>query len=144
MRRRLSARMLCMVDRLCKRSASLMRMTRTSSAIANSILRKLSACWASLESKESLSNLDKPSTKFATGAPNWVASAILSTPESSITSWSNAALMDCESSFQVAHSVATASGWVMYGSPDWRYCPKCAPSAKTKATRMRAHSSADK
>src|SRR5690349_2914808 len=29
--------------------------------------------------------------------------------------------------------VATASGWVMYGSPDLRYCPECQRAATSKA-----------
>src|SRR5215470_18070791 len=37
------------VRMLCRRSASLIRMTRTSRAIASSILRKLSACASSRE-----------------------------------------------------------------------------------------------
>ena len=59
----------CIVRMLCSRSASLMRMTRTSRAIASSILRKLSAWPSSRVLKCSLSSLVRPSTSSAVGAP---------------------------------------------------------------------------
>src|SRR5690349_17967473 len=34
---------------------------------------------------------------------------------------------------RLARMVATASGWVMYGSPDLRYCPECQRAATSKA-----------
>ncbi len=77
---------------LCSRSASLMRMTRTSRAMASSILRKFSAWASALLSNWILSSLVTPSTRAATGLPK--ASATLSevTPVSSTTSWSRAAI----------------------------------------------------
>ena len=58
------------VRMLCSRSASLIRMTRTSCAIASSILRKLSACGSSRDWNSIWSSLDTPSTMSATGLPN--------------------------------------------------------------------------
>ena len=55
---------------LCSRSASLMSRTRTSFAIATSILRIVAACCASLESNSSRSSLVTPSTIAATSSPN--------------------------------------------------------------------------
>ena len=60
------------VRMLCRRSASLMSRTRTSFAIATSILRIVAACCASLESNSSRSSLVTPSTIAATSAPNSV------------------------------------------------------------------------
>ena len=57
------------VRMLCSRSASLIRMTRTSRAIASSILRKFSACASSCVSNSILSSLETPSTRSATGLP---------------------------------------------------------------------------
>ena len=50
------------VRMLCSRSASLISRTRTSLAIATSILRIVAACCASLESNSSRSSLVTPST----------------------------------------------------------------------------------
>ncbi len=58
------------VRMLCSRSASLMSRTRTSFAIATSILRIVAACCASLESNSSRSSLVTPSTIAATSGPN--------------------------------------------------------------------------
>ena len=55
---------------LCSRSASLTRMTRMSSTIASSILRKFSACRSSLDENEIAPSLVTPSTTCATSAPN--------------------------------------------------------------------------
>ena len=76
------------VRMLCSRSASLIRMTRTSRAIASSILRKLSACTSSRDVNSIWSSLDTPSTMSATGLPNVVSSSFLVTEVSSITSCS--------------------------------------------------------
>src|SRR5882762_1527585 len=54
---------------LWSRSASLIRMTRTSRAIASSILRKFSACACSWDWNSMRSSLDRPSTSSATGLP---------------------------------------------------------------------------
>jgi hypothetical protein len=68
MRRCLSGSTAPSVRMLCSRSASLIRITRTSRAIASSILRKFSACACSRRRNCSLSSLDTPSTSSATGA----------------------------------------------------------------------------
>src|SRR3546814_5356872 len=79
-----------------------MRMTRTSRAMASSILRKLSACCSALVANSSLSNLDSPSTISETSVPNFSASSCLLTPWSSMTSCSSAAMSESASSFQPA------------------------------------------
>lgn len=112
MRRRFSGGTKSSVRMLCVRSASFTRITRTSRAIASSILRKLSGACSRLWNS-SLSSLVSPSTSSATLGPNFSASSLLVMPWSSITSCSSAAMMDCTSSFQSAHSSATATGWVM-------------------------------
>ena len=69
MRLRFSAGIAPRVCMLCRRSASLIRMTRTSRAIASSILRKFSACACCSDANASLSSLDTPSTSRATALP---------------------------------------------------------------------------
>ena len=119
-----------MVRMLWVRSASLIRMTRTSLAIASSILRNDSAWFCSRVSKASFSSLVSPSTRSATGAPKRSTSSVLLTPQSSMASCISAAIKACASSFHSAHCAATAIGWVMYGSPFLRSWPKWASSAK--------------
>ena len=79
------------VRMLCKRSASLISRTRTSFAIATSILRIVAACCASLESNCNRSSLVTPSTIAATSAPNSASRSPSVTDVSSTASWSNAA-----------------------------------------------------
>ena len=55
---------------LCRRSASLIRRTRTSSAIASSSLRRFSACLASRDTSSSRFNLVRPSTSAPISCPN--------------------------------------------------------------------------
>ncbi len=88
-------------------------MTRTSRAIASSILRKLSAWISSREVNSIWSSLDTPSTMSATGLPNVFSSSPLVTEVSSITSCSNAAASPCASSRHCDRMLATASGCVM-------------------------------
>ena len=102
---------------LCRRSASLISMTRTSRAIASSILRKFSACACSVDENCSLSSLDTPSTSSATVVPKRSISCCLGMPESSSTSCSSAAWIAAPSSRQSVRISATASGCVMYGAP---------------------------
>ncbi len=135
MRLRLSAAIALTVRMLCRRSASLTRITRTSRAIASSILRNDSACDSSRVEKRSLSSLVRPSTNSAVGAPKRSISSGLVTPQSSIASCISAAMIACTSSFQSAHRPATAIGCVMYGSPLARNWPRCASSANLKASR---------
>ena len=61
---------------LCRRSASLTRMTRTSSTIASSILRKFSAWRSSLDEKGMVLIFVTPSTTCATSAPKRVADVV--------------------------------------------------------------------
>src|SRR5881409_3551829 len=56
------------VRMLCRRSASFTRMTRMSSTIASSILRKFSACRSSLDENRMALILVTPSTTWATSA----------------------------------------------------------------------------
>ena len=78
---------------LCSRSASLMRMTRRSRAIAISILRKFSACASARLSNERWVSLLTPSTRSATVSPKLVAIWGLAVGVSSMTSWRRAATM---------------------------------------------------
>ncbi len=64
------------VRMLCRRSESLIRITRRSRAIASSILRKLSAAASCRLLKLTLSSLVTPSTSSATVAPNSPASSL--------------------------------------------------------------------
>ena len=113
MRARLFCAIASIVRMLCRRSQSLMRMTRTSRDIASSILRKDSAWPSSRVENCSLSSLVSPSTRSAVGAPKRSISSGLVTPQSSIVSWVRAATRAWASSFQSATSEATASGCVM-------------------------------
>jgi hypothetical protein len=93
--RRLSGAHVSSVRMLCRRSASLMRMTRTSRAIASSILRKFSACASSWDWNSILSSLETPSTSSATTLPKRSAISALVMSVSSITSCSSAAISAC-------------------------------------------------
>ena len=113
MRPHLARGMSPMVRILWVRSASLIKITRTSRAIASSILRKDSAWFSSRVLKDSLSSLVRPSTSSATGDPNCSINSTLVTPQSSMASCSSAAIKAWASSFHSAHWLATAIGWVM-------------------------------
>ena len=108
-------------------------MTRTSRAIASSILRKLSAWTSSRDVNSIWSSLETPSTMSATGLPKLRSSSDLVTEVSSITSCSSAAASPCASSRHCDRIDATASGCVMYGSPDLRNCPRWADSENSNA-----------
>ena len=56
-------------------------------------------------------------------------SSAIGTPQSSDTSCSSAATIVAVSSWSSASVSATASGWLMYGSPDSRTCGACASAA---------------
>ena len=98
---------------LCTRSQILMRITRTSLAMAMSILRRFSICFSSVEAKFILVSLVTPSTRSATvglkrlATSSWVASV------SSMVSWRRAAMMESLSSPSSATRWATSRGWVM-------------------------------
>ena len=98
---------------LCRRSASLMRMTRTSRAIARSIFLKFSACacWRVANSMRSI--FETPSTSSATALPYCFAISLFVVWVSSTTSCRSAAMSACGSRCHSARIFATASGWVM-------------------------------
>ena len=111
------------VRMLCSRSASLIRMTRTSRAIASSILRKFSACASCCD----WNSIGRAWRRRRRGRRPACRSASRSRPSvtsvSSITSCSSAAISACASRCQSARISATASGCEMYGSPDLRSWP---------------------
>ena len=71
MRTRRSSGRYCRVRMLCRRSASLTRMTRMSSTMARSSLRKFSACRSSEVEKGILLILVTPSTMCSTSSPKY-------------------------------------------------------------------------
>ena len=77
-RTRRSSGRYCSVRMLCRRSASLTRMTRTSSTMASSSLRKFSAWRSSEEEKGILLILVTPSTMWSTSSPkySWILSGV--------------------------------------------------------------------
>ena len=100
-----------------------MTSTRMSRDIATTILRTVSA---SAESPYlTLSSLVTPSTSAATSSPN--------SPRSSVSVYGVSSTVSCSSAAQIvsvfmpssARMVATASGWVMYGSPLRRFWSRC-------------------
>ena len=99
------------VRMLCRRSASLTRITRRSRAVAIAIFWKFSAC-ASARDLKIVASLETPSTISATSWPNARTSDSLATPVSSSTSCSTAAAMDFASMRMDARMSATAKGWV--------------------------------
>ena len=76
----------------------------------------------------------------ATGLPNVVSISVLVTEVSSITSCSSAAASPCASRRHCDRMLATASGCVMYGSPDLRNCPRWADSENSNARSTSATS----
>src|SRR5712692_4728111 len=112
---------------LCRRSASLMTRTLMSRDIATTILRTVSACAAS--PYLTLSSLVTPSTSSAISSPNSRCSSARVYGVSSMVSCSSAAQSVSVFMPSSARIVATASGWVMYGSPLLRSWPECCPAA---------------
>ena len=109
---------------LCSLSASLIRITRTSRTIANSILRIDSAARDQWLWPLMIEILVTPCTRFATSLPN--VAVISSTVESvsSTTSCSSAATTVAVSSRVSTRVAATSSGWMMNGSPLARNWPE--------------------
>ncbi len=87
---------------LSMRSASLMRMTRMSRAIASSILRKFSACRSSRFCQGILPSLVTPSTRNAISEPNKRSSSAVVAEVSSTQSCRSPAQMEGTSSLQLA------------------------------------------
>ncbi len=108
---------------LCRRSASLITSTRMSRDIATTILRTVSASAAA--PYLTLSSLVTPSTSAAISSPNWPRSSVSVYGVSSTVSCSRAAQIVSVFMPSSARMVATASGWVMYGSPLLRFWSRC-------------------
>ncbi len=130
------------VRMLCSLSASLMMSTRQSFAMATSILRTVAACWASLESNWSRSSFVTPSTIAPTSGPNCSATWDSVILVSSTASCSSAEATDRASRPRSATIVATATGWVMKGSPVSRTWPSWATVAACPARVMSFRSEA--
>ena len=81
------------VRMLCRRSASLIRSTRTSSAIASSSLRRFSACLASRETSSSRFSLVSPSTSAPISWPKMLSISARVASVSSMVSCRRAATM---------------------------------------------------
>lgn len=94
------------------RSASLMRTTRMSLAMAMIILRKFSACFSSRLVKLTRLNLVTPSTRTAISSPKADSISGRVARVSSTVSWSSPQMMLGRSSFRSANRPATATGWV--------------------------------
>ena len=126
MRFRFSGGKASRVFMLCRRSASLIKTTRMSSAMETSIFRKLSA-WSDSASSIgpatssaggwSLSsmrvNLVTPSTSLLTSGPKRRVISSRETPQSSTTSWSRAATIVWVSRWRSARKRAVSRGWAM-------------------------------
>ena len=121
------------VRMLWSRSASLMRTTRMSSAIARNILRMFSACCCSWLWVLNFDSLVTPSTSWATSAPNRSSTSVRLYSVSSGTSWSSAAWIATGSIPSSARIWAEAIGCVTYGSPVARRWPAWASTARSNA-----------
>ena len=133
MRLRLSAREIWSIVRiLWVRSANFTKRTRMSSLIAKTNLRKFSACLLS-DFISIRVNLVTPSTRLAISSVNccWICSSVTSV--SSTTSCKSAVIIVAGSRCISARICATSMGWVKYGSPEARTCPRWAFSAKLNA-----------
>ena len=106
---------------LCSLSASFMRMTLISFAMARNILRRFSACISSLSAFLSFGslvlsvrcrcfNFVTPSTRCATSSPNSARISSMVMMVSSSTSWSSPAAIVSLSSSSSASTMATHSG----------------------------------
>ena len=84
------------VRMLCSRSAIFIRITRMSSAIVSSSLRKFSACADALSPKIPPDIFVNPSTIVAIFFPKFISMSSTRYSVSSTTSWSKAAHIDVE------------------------------------------------
>ena len=110
-----------MVRMLCVRSASLIRITRTSSATATSILRQFSTVSSSVEENFKSLIFVTPCTMWATSLLNSFFSSSAVTPVSSTVSCSRPAQMVSSSILKSSRICATAQQWLKYGSPVSRF-----------------------
>ena len=95
---------------LWRRSASLTKITRMSSTIARSILRKFSAWRSSLDENGMALILVTPSTMWATSGPNSSRMRSTVVRVSSTTSWSSPEATQTTSSRWSARMSETSSG----------------------------------
>src|SRR5437667_106662 len=109
------------VRMLWSRSASFISTTRTSSAMATSILRTFSACACSGLWKEIFSRLVTPATSLPTVGPKLCSRSEMVRWVSSTVSWRIAAASVSRSSWRSARMAATLSGCSMNFSPDRRF-----------------------
>ena len=151
MRTRFSTGMYCSVRMLCSRSASLTTTMRQSSAIAMNIERKFSTCSSALVRMSSstsagssiwartiLGSFDtfvSPSTILRTVGPKSDCTSSKVSAVSSTVSWRRPAQSVALSICVFAKMIVTATGWVMYGSPLRRVCPRCVRNATSSARR---------
>ena len=111
------------VRMLCRRSAILMRMTRTSSERVSSTLRKYSAC-SEVSALKTPDILVSPSTIEAILGPKMRSMSSTEYSVSSTTSCSRAATTDfTPSPISSMTILATAIGCRRYGSPERRLTP---------------------
>ena len=96
---------------LCRRSASLMMMTRMSWAVARSMLRQFSAWASSWEENWRLSSLVMPTTNLEISSPNSLRRSSAVVGVSSMTSCRSPAQTVGRSIFQSIKEEATASQW---------------------------------
>ena len=99
---------------LCKRSASLMIITRMSLDIAKNILRRLRACFSSIELTSMEVSLVTPSTKSITVSPKRLRISSSVADVSSTVSCKSAAQIESSSICKsFAKIKATSTGWLM-------------------------------
>ena len=98
--------------------------------MARNIFLKFSACISTLSAdQDNWVSFVTPSTKRATSFPNISASCSSVYTVSSTTSWRSPAAIVSLSISRSARMIATQSGWIMYGSPDFRFWSLWALSA---------------
>ena len=126
---------------LCRRSAILMRITRTSSESVSSTLRKYSAC-SEVSALNTPDIFVSPSTIEAIFGPKMRSMSSTVYSVSSTTSCSKAATTDLTPRpISSATIRATAIGCRRYGSPLRRRTPSCASLARKNARFMKSQSS---
>ena len=104
----------CRVRMLWRRSASLIKITRMSFAMARNIFLRFSACSSTLSAEyESWPSFVTPSTKRATSSPNSCATSSTVIQVSSTASWSSPATIVSLSSSRSAKMIATHKGWMI-------------------------------
>ena len=122
---------------LCRRSANLIKITRTSSFKVRIIFLKFSACMDAFRSFWTIEILVNPSTSCATFGLNKrsISSTVIGV--SSTTSCNKAAAIEvAPRPISEATIFATAIGWNIYASPDLRLCSLWASTATSKAFRI--------